>query len=83
MGKRVRDVMTQNPRTVNAESPVVEAARVMKDEDVGSVPVVENGRLIGTLTDRDIVVRVVVERRDPQTTKVREVASSDLVIDHR
>jgi CBS domain-containing protein len=79
MGKSVRDVMTQNPRTVDAGSTVNEAARVMKEEDVGSVPVLENGRLIGTLTDRDIVLRVVADRRDPQSTKVIEVASSDLV----
>ena len=79
MGKSVREVMTQNPRTVDAGSPVVEAARLMKEEDVGSVPVLENGRLTGTLTDRDIVLRIVAEGRDPQTTKVVEVASSDLV----
>jgi CBS domain-containing protein len=79
MRKSVRDVMTQNPRTVDAGSPVIEAARLMKEEDVGSVPVLDNGRLIGTLTDRDIVLRVVTEGRDPQSTKVMEVASSDLV----
>jgi CBS domain-containing protein len=79
MRKSVRDVMTQNPRTVDAGGTVIEAARVMKEEDVGSVPVLENGRLIGTLTDRDIVLRIVAEGRDPQSTKVMEVASSDLV----
>jgi CBS domain-containing protein len=79
MRKSVRDVMTQNPRTCDAGSSVIEAARVMKEEDVGSVPVLESGRLIGTLTDRDIVLRIVAEGRDPQSTKVMEVASSDLV----
>ena len=78
MGKRVRDVMTENPRTVDVGSTVVEAARVMKEEDVGSVPVLDSERLIGTLTDRDIVIRVVAEGRELQTT-VRDVASSDLV----
>jgi CBS domain-containing protein len=79
MGKSVREVMTENPRTVAPDASVAEAARVMKEEDVGSVPVVEGDRLIGTLTDRDIVVRVIAEGRDPQSTKVREVASTDLV----
>jgi CBS domain-containing protein len=79
MGKSIRDVMTPNPRTVTSDSPVVEAARLMKEEGVGSIPIVDGGRLLGTLTDRDIVVRVVAERRDPQSTKVGEVASKDLV----
>jgi len=51
----------------------------MKDEDVGSVPVVDDGRLVGILTDRDIVIRAVAERRDPQAVKVDEVASRELV----
>jgi CBS domain-containing protein len=79
MGKRVRDVMTQSPRTIDAGSPVIEAARLMKQEDVGSVPIVDGDRLVGTLTDRDIVVRVIAEGRDAQSTKVRDVASQDLV----
>jgi CBS domain-containing protein len=51
----------------------------MKDEDVGLAPIVEGDRLVGTLTDRDIAIRVVAEGRDPKSTTVREVASSDLV----
>jgi CBS-domain-containing membrane protein len=51
----------------------------MRDEDVGLAPVVEGGRLVGTLTDRDITIRVVAEGRDPQSTTVSEVASTDLV----
>jgi CBS domain-containing protein len=58
---------------------LAEAADVMKDEDVGSVPVVDDGRLVGILTDRDIVIRAVAERRDPQAVKVDEVASRELV----
>jgi CBS domain-containing protein len=52
---------------------------MMKDEDVGLAPIVEGDRLVGTLTDRDIVTRVVAEGKDPQTVTVREVASTDLV----
>jgi CBS domain-containing protein len=79
MAKSVRDVMTPSVRTVSPTQSLVEAAEVMKGEDVGSVPVVEEGRLTGILTDRDIVTRAVAERRDPQSVRVNEVASRELV----
>ena len=79
MGKSIHEVMTQNPCAIDADQPVSYAAKMMKDEDVGLAPIVEGERLIGTLTDRDITVRVVAEGRDPQTVKVREVASTDVV----
>jgi len=71
--------MTVNPCTIDADQTVAYAARMMRDEDVGLAPVVEGQRLVGTLTDRDIAVRVVAEGKDPQVVKVREVASTDLV----
>jgi CBS domain-containing protein len=79
MGKSVRDVMSADPRAVDAEKPVAEAAKMMKNEDVGLTPVVEGDRLVGTLTDRDIAVRVVAEGRDPGSTPVGEVASTNVV----
>jgi CBS domain-containing protein len=79
MAKSIRDVMTTNPRTVETGASVVEAARLMKEEDVGIAPVVEGGRLVGAITDRDIVLRVVAAGKDPQSTTVREIASTDLV----
>jgi len=79
MGKSVRDAMSSNPCTIDADKPVVFAAKMMKDENVGIAPVVDGDQLIGTLTDRDIVVRVVAERGDPQTVTVREVASKEIV----
>ena len=79
MGQRIRDIMTSNPSTVEPDKTVVDAARIMKQEDAGVVPVTENGRLTGMVTDRDIAVRVVAEGKDPQATPVREVASKDLV----
>ena len=79
MGKSVKDVMTSNPCSIDADKPVAYAAEMMKKEDVGIAPVVEGDRLVGTLTDRDIVVRVVADGRDPQQVKVRDVASRDLV----
>ena len=74
----VKDVMTQNPTSCDPSTNVVDAAKVMASEDVGSVPVVKDGRLVGIVTDRDIVVRVVTEGRDPSSTTVGEIASSDL-----
>ena len=76
---KIRDLMTENPRTVSADATIVEAARVMRDDDVGLVPVVEGDRLVGTVTDRDVAIRLVAEERDPSGTTVREIASTDLV----
>jgi CBS domain-containing protein len=79
MAKIVRDAMTPEVRTVSPAQSLTAAAEVMKGEDVGSVPVVEEGRLTGIVTDRDIVTRAVAERRDPQAVEVDEVASRELV----
>jgi CBS domain-containing protein len=79
VGKGIREVMTSNPRTIEADTPVAEAAKLMRDEDVGLAPVVEGDRLVGTLTDRDIAIRVVAEGKDPASTTVREVASTNVV----
>jgi CBS domain-containing protein len=76
MGKSVRDVMSSNPCTIDADKPVAYAAKMLKQENVGIAPIVEGDRLVGTLTDRDIVVRVVAESKDPQTVNVRDVMSS-------
>jgi CBS-domain-containing membrane protein len=70
MGKRVRDAMTADPRTVRVDDAVVEAATIMEEEDVGSVPVVDvDNVLVGMITDRDIALRVVAAGRDPRTTQ--------------
>ena len=71
--------MTSNPREGETSTSVVEAAKLMKSEDVGSLPVTEDGRLIGMVTDRDIAIRVVAEGNDPQSVTVGEVASRDVV----
>ena len=57
----IRDVMTPNPRTISPSDSIQNAARIMRDQDTGAVPVVENGRPVAMLTDRDIVVRVVAD----------------------
>jgi CBS domain-containing protein len=79
MGKSIRDAMTSNPRGVETSTPVVEAAQLMKSEDVGSLPILEGERLVGMVTDRDIVLRVVAEGKDVRSSTVGEIASRDLV----
>jgi CBS domain-containing protein len=79
MAEQIRKVMTSNPRTLGSGSSVMEAARLMRDEDVGIVPVVEGEKLVGTVTDRDIAIRVVAEGKSPESTTVGEVSSRELV----
>jgi CBS domain-containing protein len=79
MAKSVREAMTASVSSVSPSHSLADAAEVMKGKDVGSVPVVEEGRLAGIVTDRDIVTRAVAERRDPKAVRVEEIASHDLV----
>jgi CBS domain-containing protein len=76
MAKTIRDLMTSDPKVVEPDRPVAEAAKLMKQEDVGIVPIVDDqNHLVGTITDRDITVRVVAEEKDPKSTTVSEIAS--------
>jgi CBS domain-containing protein len=70
--------MTEKPCAIETDKSVAYAAKMMRYEDVGLAPIVEGDRLVGTLTDRDIAVRVVAEGRDPET-KVSEIMSTDLI----
>jgi CBS domain-containing protein len=79
MGKRIREVMTPSPETVEPGQPVAEAAKLMKQADVGMIPVVREGQLSGTVTDRDIVLRVIAEGKSPASTTVGEIASGEVV----
>jgi CBS domain-containing protein len=80
MGTKIAEVMTQRPRAVTAQMTVRDAARLMDEEDVGSLPVVDEGeRLIGIVTDRDVAVRVVGRGLDADQTPVGEVATRDVV----
>jgi CBS domain-containing protein len=78
MGQSIRDVMTTSPHTVRPDSTLQDAAREMKSDDIGAVLVEDNGSVAGILTDRDIVVRAIAEGRDPSSTKVSEVATTDV-----
>jgi CBS domain-containing protein len=79
MAESIRELMTVNPRSLESGSTVTEAARLMRDEDVGIVPVTEGEKLVGTVTDRDIAIRVVAEGKSPETVTVGEIASRELV----
>jgi CBS domain-containing protein len=74
----IREVMTPNPRSVSPNDSIQNAACIMRDEDAGAVPVVDNGRAIGIVTDRDIVVRVVAEGGQ-LNRPVRDIVTSALV----
>jgi CBS domain-containing protein len=75
----IQDVMTPSPQVLSESTVVLEAAEVMRAHDIGDVIVVNNGgEPTGILTDRDIVVRVVAEGRDPRATRIGDIASRDL-----
>ena len=75
----VRDAMTTSPKTLASSANVVDAAKLMKTEDAGIVPIVDGDRVTGVLTDRDIAIQVVAEGKDPHSTTIGEIASSNLV----
>jgi CBS domain-containing protein len=76
----VRHIMTEGVQCIRPETTIREAARRMRDLNVGALPVCgDNDRLSGIITDRDIAVRAVAEQRDPQSTQVREVMTAGIV----
>jgi CBS domain-containing protein len=79
MVNSVREAMTEDPRRIDPSASVVEAARLMRDEHIGSLPITDGDTLVGMITDRDITTRVVAEAADLATTSVGDVYSQDLV----
>src|SRR5829696_995537 len=79
MAQTIRELMTENPRTVSPDQTIQDAAKIMRDEDTGVVPITEGDSLAGVITDRDIAIRAVAEGRDGAQTTVREIASQDVV----
>jgi CBS domain-containing protein len=76
----VREAMTASPRSIESAENVVQAARMMANENVGSLPVVDGGALVGMVTDRDLVVQVLAKDLDPAKVTVSEVASENPVV---
>lgn len=74
--------MTKNPVCATPDDDVAKVARLMRDNDIGPVPIIESTtskRLVGIVTDRDLALKVVAEGRDPSTTRVRDVMTEDVV----
>jgi CBS domain-containing protein len=78
MTKSVRDAMTEDPRSIGTSASVVEAARLMREAHIGSLPITDGEQLVGMITDRDITTRVVAEAADPETS-VGDVCSRDVI----
>jgi CBS domain-containing protein len=76
MGRTVEEIMTRDPRTVNADDPVIDAARIMRDSDIGDAVVMDGGQVTGIVTDRDIVVRGVAEGIDAESASVSDVCTT-------
>ena len=79
MARLIRDVMTRDPRTIDASASAQEAAALMRDHDIGVVLVTSGGELQGLLTDRDIVIRGLAEGLDVQSATAGQLASQRLV----
>src|SRR4051794_2121959 len=79
MVNSVRDAMTEDPRSIGPSASVVEAAQLMRDEHIGSLPITDGDTLLGVITDRDITTRVVAETADLATTSVGDVYSQNLI----
>jgi CBS domain-containing protein len=75
----VKECMTKNVRVISPNKTICDAAQEMRDGDFGSLPVGENDRLIGVITDRDIAVRAVAEGKSPNDTEIREVMSEGVL----
>lgn len=78
----VRELMSENPECCTAEDSLAEAARIMQRRDIGFIPIVESQetlRVIGCLTDRDLVVRAIAEAKDADLTTCGDIMSHDLV----
>jgi len=71
--------MTENPLTIDSSEPIAKAAVMLREEDIGSLPVIEDGRLYGVITDRDITTRVVAKEIAMESISVRDVASTGAV----
>jgi CBS domain-containing protein len=71
--------MTEEVETIHPEGTIAQAAEKMAELDIGPLPVVEDGLVVGMITDRDIVLRIVAEHRDPESTRVRHAMTPEVV----
>jgi CBS domain-containing protein len=76
---KVREVMTAQVKTARPDTSIFEIARLMRDEDIGCVPVQENDKLVGMVTDRDIVIRALADSQDVNASTARSVMSPQML----
>jgi CBS domain-containing protein len=75
---KIRDILTKDPHVIRPDAMISEAAKMMKQHDIGMLPVCDGQSLVGSITDRDLAVRAVAGARDPSSTKVRDVMTPDV-----
>jgi CBS domain-containing protein len=80
MAQQIRELMTSNPVSMPGTESVYEAARAMRDQDIGDVIVIEHNQVCGIITDRDIATRIVAEAKDPARTTLADICSHSLLI---
>ena len=80
--RNVRDVMIKDVVSIDPSASLTDAARKMDDANVGMLPVVEDGKVLGVITDRDIVIRAVAREADPASTAVGDCLSGDAIVAH-
>jgi CBS domain-containing protein len=78
----IKAMMHKGVEWVDADAPVVDVAKRMRDKDIGAIPVKDGGKLVGLITDRDIALRVVATAKDAAKVKARDVMSADVVTCH-
>ena len=76
---QVKDVMTSRAEWVDPKTSIADAAKLMREHDFGVLPVGDGDRLIGMITDRDLAIRAVAERRDPATTTVADIMTDNVL----
>jgi CBS domain-containing protein len=75
---KIRDMLTKDPQVIRPDAMICEAARMMKQHDIGMLPVCDGERLVGSITDRDLTVRAVADACDPLSTRVRDIMTPNV-----
>src|SRR5262245_20979872 len=76
---KISEILTPNPQCISPETTLAAAAQKMKSLDVGMLPICENDRLVGTITDRDITIRSIASGADPNTATVRDAMTREII----
>jgi len=77
---KVEDIMVEDVITVDSDAPVMEAVKLMNQQEIGCIVVTRRGKAVGIITERDLLKRIITKSRDPKTTKVRQIMTKPLII---